>query len=151
MLGWPWSVINEWVVIIKGALLFSAYGITSPTLTVIPTVTPTPTLSSSGEQNLAFIAAPVVVIAVIIITLTAIVLAVLIYRHGSDSNRGGSFIYVDVTMHELYTPCTCGFESHLRQLIFSRKSDCLGCAVLLCLVCLFDLACFFLSSFSSLI
>ena len=48
--------------------------------------------------------------------------------------------------------CTCrGFESHPRQLIFSRKSDCLGCAVLLCLVCLFDLACFFLSSFSSLI
>ena len=44
-----------------------------------------------------------------------------------------------------------GFESHPRQLIFSRKSDCLGCAVLLCLVCLFDLACFFLSSFSSLI
>ena len=34
----------------------------------------------------------------------------------------------------------------MRQLIFSRKSDCLGCAVLLCLVCLFDLACFFLSS-----
>ena len=43
------------------------------------------------------------------------------------------------------------FESHPRQLIFLRKSDCLGCAVLLCLVCLFDLACFFLSSFSSLI
>ena len=42
-------------------------------------------------------------------------------------------------------------ESHLRQLIFSRKSDCLGYAVLLCLVCLFDLACFFFSSFSSLI
>ena len=40
---------------------------------------------------------------------------------------------------------------YMRQLIFSRKSDCLGCAVLLCLVCLFDLACFFLSSFSSLI
>ena len=39
-----------------------------------------------------------------------------------------------------------GFESHLRQLIFSRKSDCLGCAVLLCLVCLFDLASFFLPS-----
>ena len=34
---------------------------------------------------------------------------------------------------------------------FSRKSDCLGCAVLLFLACLFDLACFFLSSFSSLI
>ena len=27
----------------------------------------------------------------------------------------------------------------------------IGCAVLLCLVCLFDLACFFLSSFSSLV
>ena len=64
----------------------------------------------------------------------------------------------------MYVACTCaasvaqlversvysiecrGFESHPRQLIFSRKSDCLGCAVLLCLVCLFDLACFFLSS-----
>ena len=44
-----------------------------------------------------------------------------------------------------------GFESHRLALIFSRKSDCLGCAVLLCLVCLFDLACFFLSFFSSLI
>ena len=70
-----------------------------------------------------------------------------------------------VSLHTLYT-CV------LRQLIFSWKSDCLGCAVLLrlvCLlasfflpshlsfknmyihVCLFDLACFFLSSFSSLI
>ena len=39
-----------------------------------------------------------------------------------------------------------GFESHLRQLIFSRKSDCLGCAVLLCLVCLTLLASFFLPS-----
>ena len=47
---------------------------------------------------------------------------------------------------------TCrGIESHPRHLIVSRKSDCLGCAVLHCLVCLFDLACFFLSSFSSLI
>ena len=39
---------------------------------------------------------------------------------------------------------------YMRQLIFSRKSDCLGCAVLLCLVCLFDLltllASFFLPS-----
>ena len=35
--------------------------------------------------------------------------------------------------------------------VHSRKSDCLGCAVLLCLVCLLDLAYFFLSSFSSLI
>ena len=49
------------------------------------------------------------------------------------------------------TTCTCTCTMYPRQLIFSRKSDCLGCAVLLCLVCLFDLACFFLSSFSSLI
>ena len=43
------------------------------------------------------------------------------------------------------------FESHLRQLIFLRKSDCLGCAVLLCLVCLFDLAAsFFLPFLTSL-
>ena len=34
---------------------------------------------------------------------------------------------------------------------FLGKLTALGCAVLLCLVCLFDLACFFLSSFSSLI
>ena len=26
-IGWPWGVTNEWVVIIKGALLFSAHGI----------------------------------------------------------------------------------------------------------------------------
>ena len=45
-----------------------------------------------------------------------------------------------------------GFESHLRQLIFLGKVTALG--VLCCFalfVCLFDLACFFLSSFSSLI
>ena len=42
-------------------------------------------------------------------------------------------------------------ESHPRQLIFLRKSDCLGCAVLLCLVCLTLHACFFHHSFSSLI
>ena len=35
---------------------------------------------------------------------------------------------------------------YLRQLIFSRKNDCLGCAVLLCLVCLTLLASFFLPS-----
>ena len=45
----------------------------------------------------------------------------------------------------MYIECR-GFESHLRQLIFSRKSDCLGCAVLLCLVCLTLLASFFLPS-----
>ena len=32
---------------------------------------------------------------------------------------------------------TCIYTCTCRQLIFSRKSDCLGCAVLLCLVCLF--------------
>ena len=41
-------------------------------------------------------------------------------------------------------------EAHF-SLFFLWKSDCLGCAVLLCLVCLFDLACFFFSSFSSLV
>ena len=60
-----------------------------------------------------------------------------------------------IIMHAYYTyvgfsinMCTCVPPG---QLIFSRKSDCLGCAVLLCLVCLFDFACFFLSSLSSLI
>ena len=44
-----------------------------------------------------------------------------------------------------------GSESHPRQLIFLRKSDCLGCAVLLCLViCLTLLASFFLPSHLSL-
>ena len=42
-----------------------------------------------------------------------------------------------------------GFESHPRQLILLWKSDCLGCAVLLCLVvCLTLLASFFLPSAS---
>ena len=39
---------------------------------------------------------------------------------------------------------TCIYMYKLRKLIFSRKSDCIGCAVLLYLVCLFDL--FFLPS-----
>ena len=40
-----------------------------------------------------------------------------------------------------------GFESHPRQLIFPLESDCLGCAVLLCIVvCLTLLASFFLPS-----
>ena len=44
-----------------------------------------------------------------------------------------------------------GFESHPRQLIFLRKSDCLWCAVLLCFViCLTLLASFFLPSHLSL-
>ena len=42
-------------------------------------------------------------------------------------------------------------HTYIRCFTCTWKSDCLGCAVLLCLVFLFDLACFFLSSFSSLI
>ena len=59
-----------------------------------------------------------------------------------DDSEGTQSTYMYIYM---YMECH-GFESHPRQLIFLRKSDCLGCAVLLCLVCLFDLACFFLSS-----
>ena len=43
-----------------------------------------------------------------------------------------------------------GFESHPRQLIFLLKSDCLGRAVLLIVVCLTLLAFFFLPSHLSL-
>ena len=52
----------------------------------------------------------------------------------------GTGIYMYMYMH-------CGFEFHLRQLIFLRKNDCLGRAVLLCLVVCLT----FLPSFSSLI
>ena len=48
-------------------------------------------------------------------------------------------VILHIHVHKMYM-------SHPRQLIYPRKSDCLGCAVLLCLVCLFDLACVFLSS-----
>ena len=49
----------------------------------------------------------------------------------------------------IYT-CVVGFKSHPRQLIFLWRSDCLGCAVLLCLViCLTLLACFLPSFFIS--
>ena len=63
-------------------------------------------------------------------------------------------VYLSSRIHVHVVECSVwcrGFESHPRQLIFLRKSHYLGCAVLLCFVCLFDLACFFLSSFSSLI
>ena len=63
-------------------------------------------------------------------------------------------VYIHVYMYNyilVYICLECRSESHLRQLIFLRKSDCLWCAVLHCLVCLFDLACFFLPYFSSLI
>ena len=69
-------------------------------------------------------------------------------------------LHLDFLSFSLNT-CTCFFLSSFSHL--SLKHVCMGraastqClfptlyAVLLCLVCLFDLACFFLSSFSSLI
>ena len=36
-----------------------------------------------------------------------------------------------------HLPC-CGFESHLRQLIFSLKNDCLGSFALCCVVLLWE-------------
>ena len=51
-------------------------------------------------------------------------------------------VLVELSQETLHT-CTCPTRD---SSFFSRKSDCLRCAVLLCLVCLFDLACFFLSS-----
>ena len=60
------------------------------------------------------------------------------------------YVYTHVCKQTGLT-CTCGFESHPSQLIFLRKSDCLGCAVLLCLVvCLTLLASSFLPSHLSL-
>ena len=57
------------------------------------------------------------------------------------------------TLH-LHTEVECrGFESHPRQLIFLTESDCLGCAVLLCLVVCLTLsllASFFLPSHLSI-
>ena len=53
--------------------------------------------------------------------------------------------YVHVYVQYIHVECR-GFESHPRQLIFLRKSDCLGCAVLLFLVVYLTLlASFFLS------
>ena len=58
----------------------------------------------------------------------------------------------DTYMLSVWSVVCRGFESHPRQLIFLRKSDCLGCAVLLCFVCCLTLLdSFFLPSFSSLI
>ena len=55
-------------------------------------------------------------------------------------------IVIITYMHVHVVIITCACICHSRQLLFLRKSDCLGCAVLLCLICLFDFACFFLSS-----
>ena len=53
-------------------------------------------------------------------------------------------------LSRVYIECR-GFKSHPRQLFFPRKSDCLGCAVLLCLVVYLTLlASFFLPSHLSL-
>ena len=76
--------------------------------------------------------------------------AVNLFRGFNSSLHHAVHLFPEVLYMYIHVECR-GFESHPRQLIFSRKSDCLGCAVLLCLVCLFHLACFFLSSFSSLI
>ena len=59
--------------------------------------------------------------------------------------------YIHVVERSVSSVECRGFESHPRQLIFLRKSDCLGCAVLLCLVVrLTLLASFFLPSHLSL-
>ena len=56
------------------------------------------------------------------------------------SDERGSPSFKTQTHYTLSLVCTvycCGFKSHPRQLIFFVwKSDCLGCALLLCLVCL---------------
>ena len=66
-------------------------------------------------------------------------------------------VHVSISLYIVHVPSqlSCLGSSVGRTLcleyIVSWFFHCLGCAVLLCLVCLFDLACFFLSSFSSLI
>ena len=56
-------------------------------------------------------------------------------------------LYYNVYVHIQYAHVHV--HVHVCTSIFSRKMS-LGCAVLLCLVCLFAFACFFLSSFSHL-
>ena len=60
--------------------------------------------------------------------------------------------HVYIEMQNVYT-CQDETDVELDKLQPCRKysTPFTGCAVLLCLVCLFDLACFFFSSFSSLI
>ena len=75
----------------------------------------------------------------------------MLYYHMGEAEDALRYMYCNI--HDCKCACTCTcIESHPRQLIFLRKSDCLGCAMLLCLVvCLTLLASFFLPSFSSLI
>ena len=80
----------------------------------------------------------------------------LIWLKKSTAFEGGGGVRVETggkgerlyfgTRYCLVDTHTC--TSHLRQLIFLRKSDCLGCVLLLCLVCLTLLASFFLPFFS---
>ena len=84
-------------------------------------------------------------------------------RDGRGRNGAADEVKEKYLTSELqYTMCSFQLRkvaANLRNTIYTftctytstRKSDCFGCAVLLCLVCLFDLACFFLPSFSSLI
>ena len=66
----------------------------------------------------------------------------------SNKQQGKATQYTQGSHMYMYIHVEChGFKFDLRQLIFLRKSDCLGCAVLLCLVvCLTLLASFFLPS-----
>ena len=82
----------------------------------------------------------------------------MLYYHMGEAEDALRYMYCNIHdcnihVHDCKCACTCTcIESHPRQLIFLRKSDCLGCAMLLCLVvCLTLLASFFLPSFSSLI
>ena len=75
-------------------------------------------------------------------------------NHYSDSDLQMYAVYKDPTGKSVFNksrPTESTSKGSLAMYTCTRKSDCLGCAVLLCLVCLFDLAGFFLSSFSSLI
>ena len=68
-------------------------------------------------------------------------------NHASTLHVYMYVLYICIYMCSVLFSVECrGFESHTRQLIFLRKSDCLGCVVLLCLVCLTLLASFFLPS-----
>ena len=61
--------------------------------------------------------------------------------YGCFTTRSHVRLVVDNPIYLLYTPYPVGTHT-----CFSRKSDCLGCAVLLCLVRLTLLASFFLPS-----
>ena len=90
-----------------------------------------------------------------------------VYRYNLETDRFGTAVNCCWTLHadkHFWGQKTKDYPLSIQQstavpaysvsqcsYIYMWKSDCLGCAVLLCLVCLFDLACFFLSSFSSLI